>query len=85
MEGEFSWHHHENEDELFWVIEGQLTIELPDQMLTLNEGEMAVIPQGMEHRPIAAQECFILLLEPAGTLNTGNIRDEHTHEKLDWI
>ncbi len=77
--GEFVWHHHEAEDELFLVLHGRMTIRVrgePDVML--GPGELAVIPRGVEHQPVAEEEAHVLLLEPASTLNTGNVRDEHT-------
>ena len=79
--GEFVWHRHEFEDELFLVIKGELTIEFRDGGVTLGEGEMLVVPRGVEHRPVAAQECHVLLFEPAGTLNTGDVRSGRTVER----
>lgn len=84
LKGEFVWHHHEAEDELFLVVKGRLKIELRDGDLWLEAGEFAVIPSGVEHRPVAAEECHVLLLEPAGTLNTGNVRSDHTVEDA-WL
>lgn len=84
LKGEFVWHHHEAEDELFLVVKGRLKIELRDGDLWLEAGEFAVIPRGVEHRPVAAEECHVLLLEPAGTLNTGNVRSDHTVEDA-WL
>lgn len=78
LEGEFVWHAHANEDELFLVLEGRLRIELRDGAVELGPGQMAVVPRGVEHRPVAAGEVHVLLFEPAGTLNTGNVRDERT-------
>ncbi len=80
LQGEFIWHHHEQEDELFLVVKGALTIELkpPHETVTLREGEFVIIPRGVEHRPIASEECHVLLFEPASTLNTGNVRNERT-------
>ncbi len=78
--GEFTWHHHEDEDELFLVLKGRLTMELRDRTLILEEGEMFVVPRGVEHRPVAEEEVHVLLFEPASTLNTGNRRDERTVE-----
>ncbi len=83
LQGEFVWHHHEAEDELFLVVKGTLRIELRDGVLILNEGEFAIIPHGVEHRPVAEQEVQVLLLEPATTLNTGNVEDDpHTVRDL---
>src|SRR6059058_6404049 len=69
VKGEFVWHHHEREDELFLVLKGRLRIELRDGPLDLQEGELAVIPRGVEHRPVAAEEAHVLLLEPKTTVN----------------
>ncbi|HTG17194.1 MAG TPA: cupin domain-containing protein [Blastocatellia bacterium] len=85
LKGEFVWHHHETEDELFLVVEGKLLIKLRDRDIELEEGEFVVIPRGVEHLPIAEQEAHVLLLEPKTTLNTGNIRDERTVADLDRI
>jgi mannose-6-phosphate isomerase-like protein (cupin superfamily) len=81
LAGEFIWHHHEEEDELFLVMAGHLRIELRDGVISLGPGEMAIIPRGVEHRPVAPQEAQVLLFEPAGTLNTGNVRNERTVER----
>jgi len=78
LEGEFVWHHHEVEDELFLVIRGHLSIHLRDQVIELDEGEFFIVPRGVEHKPVASSEAHVLLLEPASTLNTGNIRNERT-------
>ncbi len=78
LKGEFVWHHHENEDELFLVIKGKLLIKLRDRDLWLEEGEFAVIPKGVEHCPVAEEEVHVMLLEPKSTLNTGNIQNERT-------
>jgi mannose-6-phosphate isomerase-like protein (cupin superfamily) len=79
------WHHHENEDELFLVIKGTLTIQLREGDVTLRQGEFYIVPAGVEHRPVAQEEVHALLLEPISTLNTGNITNERTLENLDWI
>ncbi|MCB9451031.1 MAG: cupin domain-containing protein [Anaerolineaceae bacterium] len=74
--GEFVWHHHDNEDELFLVVAGELTIEIHDQpAIHLSAGEFVIIPRGVEHRPVAETECHVMLFEPAGTLNTGSAPD----------
>lgn len=78
IKGEFVWHHHENEDELFLVVKGSLLMRLRTGDITVNEGEFIVIPKGVEHNPCAAEECHVMLFEPAGTLNTGNVRGEKT-------
>lgn len=78
VKGEFTWHHHENEDELFLVIQGQMAIEFRDRTVTLNPGEFIIVPKGVEHKPVAVEEARILLLEPASTLNTGNVVNEKT-------
>jgi mannose-6-phosphate isomerase-like protein (cupin superfamily) len=80
IQGEFVWHHHENEDEMFLVVHGAITLQLRDRDVHLGEGEMFIVPRGVEHRPVAEQEAHILLFEPAGTLNTGNLRNERTYE-----
>jgi len=76
VKGEFPWHHHEREDELFLVWRGQIRLEFRDRTVTLGEGEALVVPRGVEHRPVADEEAEILLFEPAGVLNTGNVADE---------
>ncbi len=80
LQGEFVWHHHESEDELFLVLRGALTIQLRDRDVHLGEGEFFIVPRGVEHRPVAAEEAHVLLFEPASTLNTGNVRNERTYE-----
>lgn len=78
FKGEFVWHHHDHEDELFLVVKGSFDMELRDKTITLNAGEMLVVPRGVEHRPVAKEEVEILLFEPATTLNTGNVVNEKT-------
>jgi mannose-6-phosphate isomerase-like protein (cupin superfamily) len=78
LKGEFTRHHHESEDEMFLVLKGRLVVELPDKAVVLDEGEFLIVPHGVEHRPVAEQEAHVLLFEPAGTLNTGNVRNEKT-------
>lgn len=75
VQGEYVWHSHAETDEVFIVLAGELTIELPDGSVTLKTGEMVVIPRGVEHKPVAPVECHIMLVEPAGTLNVGNAAD----------
>ncbi len=84
LKGEFIWHRHEQEDELFLVIKGTLIIKLREGEIALKEGEFVIIPRGIEHLPVAAEEVQVLLLEPKTTINTGNITDEHT-QKNEWI
>jgi mannose-6-phosphate isomerase-like protein (cupin superfamily) len=78
LKGEFVWHHHETEDELFLVLKGRLLIKLRDQDVWLDEGEFVVIPKGVEHLPVAEEEVHVMLLEPKSTLNTGNVLNERT-------
>lgn len=85
LQGEFVWHHHDAEDELFLVVQGRLTLKLRDRDLVLGPGEFAIIPRGMEHLPVADEEAHVLLLEPKTTLNTGNVRNERTAPELDRL
>jgi mannose-6-phosphate isomerase-like protein (cupin superfamily) len=85
VKGEFVWHHHDREDELFYVIKGTLTMEFRNRKEILGPGEMIVVPRGVEHRPVAAEEVHMLLFEPASTLNTGNLKNERTRENLERI
>src|SRR4030095_10547045 len=78
VRGEFVWHDHKNEDELFLIIKGKLKIEFRDRIVELNEGEMIIIPHGVEHKPIAEEEVHMMLFEPKSTINTGDIRNEKT-------
>lgn len=78
LKGEFIWHHHENEDELFLVVKGKMRLELRDGDVEVKAGEFIVVPRGVEHRPVADEETHVLLFEPATTLNTGNVRNERT-------
>ena len=80
FQGAFDWHHHEREDELFLVLRGAFRMEFRDRVVELEEGEMLVVPHGVEHRPVADEECAVMLFEPAGTLNTGNVRTSKTVE-----
>jgi mannose-6-phosphate isomerase-like protein (cupin superfamily) len=81
VQGEFVWHQHADEDELFLVLRGTLTIELRDGVVTLGPGEMVVIPKGVEHRPVAAEEVHLMLIEPKGIRHTGDVESELTvHE-----
>jgi mannose-6-phosphate isomerase-like protein (cupin superfamily) len=78
LQGEFVWHHHAHEDELFLVVSGRLCIRLRDGEVRLEPGEFVVIPRGVEHQPFAEEECHVLLLEPKGTRNTGNVENART-------
>jgi mannose-6-phosphate isomerase-like protein (cupin superfamily) len=80
LEGEFIWHHHASEDELFLVLEGHLDIHLRGGVAGLDPGEFVIVPRGVEHKPVASAEVHVLLLEPASTLNTGNVRNQFTVE-----
>lgn len=83
--GPFVWHHHENEDEMFLVIRGNLRLELRDRVIDLGPGEFLIVPRGVEHRPVAEEEVHVVLFEPASTLNTGNTRSDVTREQLERI
>ncbi len=85
FKGEFVWHHHEAEDELFLVVKGRFLVKLRDRDIWLEEGEFVIVPRGVEHKPIAEEEALVLLLEPKSTLNTGNVRDEKTIAGLERI
>ena len=85
LKGEFVWHHHEAEDELFLVVKGTLLMRLRDRDILVDEGEFVIIPRGVEHLPVAEEEVHVLLLEPKSTLNTGNVTNHRTVEKLDRI
>ncbi len=85
LKGEFVWHHHESEDELFLVVKGRLLLRLRERDVWVEEGEFAIVPRGVEHLPIAEEETHVLLLEPKSTLNTGNVRNERTVTELEKI
>jgi mannose-6-phosphate isomerase-like protein (cupin superfamily) len=89
VKGDFIWHHHENEDELFLVVKGVLRMKIREEgrerELQVRPGELIVIPKGMEHLPSADEETHIMMIEPKTTLNTGNVRNERTKEKLDRV
>jgi mannose-6-phosphate isomerase-like protein (cupin superfamily) len=85
VKGEFVWHRHEAEDELFWVVKGRLLIKLRDGDIWLEPGEFVVIPRGVEHCPFADEEAQVVLLESKTTLNTGDVHNERTVARLDWV
>jgi mannose-6-phosphate isomerase-like protein (cupin superfamily) len=85
FKGPFVWHHHDDEDELFYVVKGSFDMEFENEIITINEGEFIVVPRGIEHRPNAAQECEVMLFEPASTLNTGNVENDRTLHQLESI
>jgi mannose-6-phosphate isomerase-like protein (cupin superfamily) len=90
IRGEFVFHHHDHEDELFLVVKGRFRMEYRDKDLRehhewIEEGEFVVVPRGVEHRPVAEEECWFLLFEPASTLNTGNVVNERTHQELERV
>ncbi len=85
IEGEFVWHAHAEEDELFLVVRGQLVIEFRDRTVQLGEGDLCVVPRGVEHRPIAEQEVEVLLFEPVTTKHTGDVVDSRTVTETIWI
>lgn len=85
LKGEFIWHHHDNEDELFLVVKGTLRMKFSDREAIVNEGEFVVVPRGVEHCPVADEEVHIVLIEPKTTLNTGNINNERTVAQLERI
>ncbi|MBU3145850.1 cupin domain-containing protein [Clostridium sp. CF012] len=85
LKGEFLWHTHENEDEMFYVVKGTLVIKFRDKDVILNEGELLVIPRGIEHMPFAEEEVHVMLIESKTTLNTGDVRNERTVDNLEKI
>jgi len=85
IKGEFIWHNHEQEDELFMVLKGSLVMELPDEKIRLDEGEILIVPKGIDHRPIATKEVHLLMFEPVSTAHTGNIRTDMTVDNQEWI
>jgi len=85
LKGEFVWHHHETEDELFFVVKGRLLLKFRDRDVWVEQGEFVIVPRGVEHLPVAAEETHVMLLEPKSTLNTGNVRNERTVSELDRI
>jgi mannose-6-phosphate isomerase-like protein (cupin superfamily) len=85
LEGEFVWHHHDDEDELFLVVAGRLRMQFRDGDVVLESGELIVVPRGVEHCPRAEGECHVVLIEPKTTLNTGNVRNERTVDELERL
>ncbi len=85
LKGEFIWHHHENEDELFLVVKGTLRMRFRDGEARIREGEFLIVPRGVDHLPVAEEEVHVVLLEPKSTLNTGNVINERTVEELERI
>lgn len=85
FKGEFVWHHHDVEDEMFYVVRGELTMKLRDREVHLREGEFLIVPRGAEHKPVAEREVHVMLIEPASTLNTGNLRNDRTVEQPEWV
>jgi mannose-6-phosphate isomerase-like protein (cupin superfamily) len=85
FKGEFVWHHHDNEDELFYVVKGSFDMHMRDKIITVQAGEFLIMPKGVEHKPVATEEVEILLFEPAGTLNTGNVKNELTVNELQRV
>jgi mannose-6-phosphate isomerase-like protein (cupin superfamily) len=83
--GEFVFHHHDHEDEMFLVVKGRFRMEFLDRHEWIEEGEFIVIPRGVEHKPVAEEECWIMLFEPATTLNTGNVENERTQHQLERV
>lgn len=85
FKGEFVWHHHDKEDELFYVVKGSFDMHMREKIITVNEGEFIIMPRGTEHKPVAKEEVEIMLFEPASTVNTGNIINEKTRTNLESI
>lgn len=83
--GDYDWHHHENEDEMFLVVKGSFTLELRDKSIEVGEGEFVIVPRGVEHRPVSPQESHVVLFEPASILNTGNADSRYTLKDLERI
>lgn len=85
VKGEFVWHQHDTEDELFLVVKGRFTIRFRDRDVELDEGELIVVPKGVEHLPVAEEETHVLVFEPETTLNTGNVTSDRTVENPEWL
>lgn len=85
LKGEFIWHKHDKEDELFMVVKGNLKIEFREKTVELKENELLVVPKGVEHKPVADEEVWVMLFEPASTINTGDVVNERTKTELETI
>jgi len=85
FKGPFVWHHHDHEDELFYVVKGSFDMEFESKIITINQGEFIIVLRGVEHRPNAKEECEVMLFEPGTTLNTGNVENERTLKKLQHL
>lgn len=85
LQGEFVWHKHDQEGELFFVVKGTLKMELREKTIIIRENEFLIVPKGMEHRPVADEEVWVMLFEPSSTLNTGDAESELTKSQLNWI
>lgn len=85
LKGEFVWHHHEREDELFLVVKGRLLIKFRERDIWLEEGEFLIVPRGVEHLPVADEEVQVMLLEPKSTVNTGNVQNDRTVTATPWL
>jgi mannose-6-phosphate isomerase-like protein (cupin superfamily) len=85
LEGEFVWHHHDEEDELFLVVAGVLRMQFRDREVQVRAGQFVIVPRGVEHRPVADETAHVVLIEPASTRNTGNVRDARTVDEVDWL
>ena len=85
LKGDFIWHKHDNTDELFLCVDGEMKIELRDGWITLSSGELFVVPRGVEHKPVAEKECEVLLIEPRGVVNTGDVESDLTSPNDEWI
>jgi len=85
FKGEFTCHDHKETDEVFFVVEGEMKIEFRDRTVTLKSGELFVVPKGVEHKPVSEEECKVMLIEPAGTVNTGEVENDQTVAEIDWI
>ena len=85
IRGEFVWHKHDETDEVFIVLDGEMSIAFRNGIVRIGKGEMVVVPKGIEHMPVAENECKLMVIEPAGTVNTGDAGGDMTVEKLDWV